>query len=217
LITILVPAVLLIFFASLNLAPGGAGVGFLLPGMLALAIMATGMVSLGIATAYERHYGVLKRLGASPLPRWALLSAKTLSVLSVEALQVILLTAIAAILYQWRPSGNVLAAVAVLILGTIVFSALGLYMAGAWRAEATLAGANGLYLACLLLSGAVLPLDHLPASLRAVARVLPPAALTDALRGALNPGGSVPSSALLVLVAWAVVLVVLAVRTFQWE
>jgi len=217
LITILVPAVLLIFFASLNLTPGGAGVGFLLPGMLALAIMATGMVSLGIATAYERHYGVLKRLGASPLPRWALLSAKTLSVLSVEALQVILLTAIAAILYQWRPSGNVLAAVAVLILGTIVFSALGLYMAGAWRAEATLAGANGLYLACLLLSGAVLPLDHLPASLQAVASVLPPAALTDALRGALNPGGSVPPGALVVLVVWAVVLVVLAVRTFQWE
>src|SRR5260370_42241118 len=71
LITLIVPAVLLIFFASLNIIPGSTGkaVDFLLPGMLALAIMATAIVSLGIATAYERYYGVLKRLGSSPLPR----------------------------------------------------------------------------------------------------------------------------------------------------
>ena len=71
LITLIVPVVLLVFFASLNIIPASTGkaVDFLLPGMLALAIMATGMVSLGIATAYERYYGVLKRLGSSPLPR----------------------------------------------------------------------------------------------------------------------------------------------------
>src|SRR6266581_3660207 len=71
LVTLIVPVLLLIFFASLNIVPAvnGQAVNFLLPGILALAIMAAGMVNLGIATAYERYYGVLKRLGSSPLPR----------------------------------------------------------------------------------------------------------------------------------------------------
>lgn len=69
LITLVVPVLLLIFFASLNIIPAttGKAVDFLLPGILALAVMAAGMVSLGIATAYERYYGVLKRLG---VPRY---------------------------------------------------------------------------------------------------------------------------------------------------
>src|SRR5712692_966077 len=68
LVTIIVPVALLVFFVSLNLTSVGRPIDFLLPGIVALAVMATSMVSLGIATAYERHYGVLKRLGASPLP-----------------------------------------------------------------------------------------------------------------------------------------------------
>src|SRR5215831_11071668 len=105
LITLIVPVVLLIFFASLNIIPASTGkaVDFLLPGMLALAIIATGMVSLGIATAYERYYGVLKRLGSSPLPRQGLLLAKGIAVLALEAFQVALLLTIAAVFYGWRP------------------------------------------------------------------------------------------------------------------
>src|SRR5579872_4083049 len=123
LITLIVPVVLLIFFASLNIvqAATGKAVDFLLPGMLALAIMATGMVSLGIATAYERHYGVLKRLGASPLPRWVLLSAKAVSVLCTEVIQVVLLVAVAAALYGWRPGGNPAVALLAFLLGTACF------------------------------------------------------------------------------------------------
>src|ERR1051326_2222447 len=107
LITLIVPVVLLIFFASLNIIPASTGkaVDFLLPGMLALAIMATGMVSLGIATAYERYYGVLKRLGSSPLPRSGLIIAKVISVLALEVIQVIILVAVAVALYGWRPAG----------------------------------------------------------------------------------------------------------------
>src|SRR5229473_6522246 len=92
LITLIVPVLLLVFFASLNIIPAtrGKAIDFLLPGMLALAVMGTGMVSLGIATAYERYYGVLKRLGSSPLPRWGLLTAKILAVLAVEVVQAVL-------------------------------------------------------------------------------------------------------------------------------
>src|SRR5215467_6290494 len=108
LITLIVPVLLLVFFASLNIVPttSGNAVDFLLPGILALAVMAAGMVSLGIATAYERYYGVLKRLGSSPLPRAGLLTAKIIAVLAIEAVQALLLIVIAAGIYGWRPQGG---------------------------------------------------------------------------------------------------------------
>jgi ABC-2 type transport system permease protein len=190
--------------------------------MLCLAVIATGMVSLGIATAYERYYGVLKRLGASPLPRGGLIVAKALSVLALEVLQVALLVVIAALVYGWRLPGSaglgaVGTGVLALLLGTIAFAALGLAMAGALRAEATLAGANGLYLLFLLLSGSVLPLDHLPGLLQDLARILPAAALTDALRAAMTARATFPGGDLVVLAVWAIVMLAIAARTFRWE
>ncbi len=134
LVTIVIPVIVLVFFASLAILPtgGSAPVDFLLPGTMALAIIATSLVNLGIATAYERHYGVLKRLGGSPLTRGGLLSAKMLAVLAVEVAQVVLLVAVAAGLLGWRPapgSSIVLVAVGVL-LGTFAFAGLGLFLAG---------------------------------------------------------------------------------------
>src|SRR6202035_2839332 len=139
LITLIVPFVLLIFFASLNIIPASTGkaVDFLLPGMLALAIMATGMVNLGIATAYERYYGVLKRLGSSPLSRSGLIIAKVISILILELFQVIMLVGVAIALYGWQPAGSPLLALLTIALGTVTFAALGLAMAGALRAEIT--------------------------------------------------------------------------------
>ncbi len=219
LITLIVPVLLLIFFASLNIVPAtnGHAINFLLPGMLALAVMATGMVSLGIATAYERYYGVLKRLGGSPLPRSGLIIAKVISVLALELIQTVILVGVAAVFYGWRPAGTPLLALLVMVLGTVTFAALGLAMAGALRAEVTLAGANGLYLLFLLLGGGILPLEHLPGPLAAVAQLLPAAALTEALRAAMTDGAAFPGFALLVLAAWAVVILLVAIRTFQWE
>src|SRR5260370_35506967 len=108
LITLIVPVLLLIFFASLNIVPTSSGkaVDFLLPGILALAIMAAGMVSLGIATAYERYYGVLKRLGISPLPRSGLIIAKGISVLVLELIQVMVLVAGSSRFLGWVPAGH---------------------------------------------------------------------------------------------------------------
>jgi ABC-2 type transport system permease protein len=220
LITIIVPAVLLAFFAALKLVPATHGITpieYLLPGILALAIISTGMVSLGIATAYERYYGVLKRLGSSPLPRGGLLLAKGISILVVEVAQVALLVALAAGFYGWRPVGSFWAALLVFLVGSACFAGLGLLMAGTLRAEATLAGANGLYLLFLLLGGSLLPIDHLSSFLQGIAIILPAAALTTALRGAMTPGGIVPLGSFALLVAWAVVFLVAAALTFKWE
>src|SRR6266581_4236221 len=219
LITLIVPVLLLIFFASLNIVPAtnGHAINFLLPGMLALAVMATGMVSLGIATAYERYYGVLKRLGSSPLPRAGLILAKLISVLVLELLQVIILVGVAVALYGWRPAGSPLLALLVLAIGTATFAALGLAMAGALRAEVTLAGANALFLLFLLLGGGILPLSHLPPALAAIAQILPAAALTQALQATMSNNAPFPGVALLTLVIWAVVILLVAMKTFKWE
>ncbi len=219
LVTLIVPVMLLIFFTSLNIVPAvnGSAVTFLLPGILALAIMAAGMVNLGIATAYERYYGVLKRLGSSPLPRSGLIIAKVISILILEVVQVLILVGIAVILYGWRPAGSPLLALLAIALGTITFAALGLAMAGALRAELTLAGANALFLLFVLLGGGILPLSHLPAPLAALAQVLPAAALTQALQATMSNTGTFPAFPLLVLAIWAVLILLVAIRTFKWE
>lgn len=217
LVTMIIPAALLVFFASAQFLPAAdRTMNYLLPGTLALAIISTGLVSLGIATAYERYYGVLKRLGITPFPRAGLVIAKLLAVLLLEIVQAALIVGIA-LLYGWRPEGSILLVVAALLLGTATFAGLGLAMAGALRAEATLAGANGLFLFFLLLGGLYVPLSHLPALLEPLARVLPAAALADVLRSALKARPSISPSDAISLVAWAVVTPILAATTFRWE
>ena len=213
LITIVVPVVLLVFFGAVASNPPD----FLVPGLLALAVMSTSMVSLGIATAYERYYGALKRLLGSPLPRVSLITAKTLSVLVIEIVQIALLLGIARLMFGWRPNGSLLAALATLILGSATFAGIGLLMAGTLRAEATLAVANGMYLVFLLLGGFILPLDRLPGPIGVVAHVLPAAALTDATRAALSASDQDLLGPLALLAVWAVLAMGAAAVTFRPE
>ncbi len=218
LVTLIIPVLLFVFFASLNLAPSqnGSSANFLLPGILAIAIMAAGMVNLGIATAYERYYGVLKRLGSSPLSRSGLISAKIVSILILELVQVLLLVGAAVAFYGWRPMGSLGLTLLAIVLGTITFAGLGLAMAGALRAEMTLAGANALFLVFILLGGGILPLDRLPAPIAAISQILPETALTQALQQTMGSGGF-PGGAFLTLAVWAVIVLAVATRTFKWE
>src|SRR3954462_9774194 len=199
-----IPVGLLVFFSLVDLGFTGAGdpVDFLAPGILALAVMSTAMVSLGIATAFERQYLVLKRLGSTPLGRPRLLAAKTIAILGVELVQLAVLIPVA-LLLGWDPGDNAGAAILAVIVATVAFAGLGLLMAGALRAEVTLAAANGLYLVLLLLGGMVIPLGKLPGGLREAARLLPAAALSDVLHASLGASGS-HNTAWLVLIAWAV-------------
>jgi ABC-2 type transport system permease protein len=213
LITIVVPVVLLIFFGAVASNPPD----FLVPGVLALAVMSTSMVSLGIATAYERYYGALKRLLGSPLPRASLIAAKTLTVVLVEVVQIVLLVVLARFMFGWQPGGSLLLALVVLVVGSVAFAGLGLLMAGSLRAEATLAVANGLYLVLLLMGGFILPLDRLPAPIAFVAHLLPAAALTDATRAALNGSDQGVLGPLALLAGWAVVTMGAAALTFRPE
>ena len=220
-VIVVLPLILLIFFSLVPaLTPNTARpIDFLLPGILALAVISTSLVNLAIATAFERSYGVLKRLGGSPLPRAGLIAAKIGAVLVVEVLQVVLLVGVAIALFGWKPGAgwNPAVDLAAFVLGTLAFAGLGLLMAGTLRAEGTLAAANALFLVLLLLGGVILPVDHLPGFLADLARVLPASALSDAYRIGLGSATGDVLPALLVLAAWGVVSSLLAGRLFRWE
>lgn len=218
LLTFLIPVVLLAFFSKVDVLPTGDGdaIDFLLPGVLALAIMSTALVSVAIATGFERQMGVLKRLGSTPLSRRQLLAAKTAAVVVIEVLQIIVLLA-EGFLLGFRFSAPALGvALVAAVLATIAFAGLGLLMAGTLPALTTLAAANGVYLLLLLVSGMIFPLDELPSGMQAVAKLLPSTALAQVFHGALGDG-TVPASALVVLAIWAVAAPLAAARWFRWE
>lgn len=230
LVTLIIPVAVLLFFAGTSIIPGIGGdpAAFLLPGSIALAIIAAGLVNLGIATAYERSYGVLKRLGGAPIPRWGLVAAKVSAILVLQVVQVVVLVGVAALALHWTPGpawSPVLVVLAV-VLGTLAFAGLGLLLAGTLRAEATLALANGLFLGFLMLGGIVLPVDHLPGFLQPIATALPATALADLLRIAFDavPAGTAagaattsPAGPALLLGAWGIAASGLAILRFRWD
>jgi ABC-2 type transport system permease protein len=212
---IILPAAALWFLGSL---PGTTRtVASILPGVLALAIVASGLVNLAIATGFERGYGVLKRLGGSPLGRDGLLVAKLVVVVVIGILQVIVLIALAAAM-GLRTGANLspIALVAATIMGSATFSALGLLLAGTLRAEATLVVANVMFLAALVLGGILVPLADLPDPLQTVAMLSPVGALAEMFRSALGFGGSFSDNAI-VVVMWGLGAAAATVRLFRWD
>jgi ABC-2 type transport system permease protein len=189
-------------------------VDVLTPGVLALAVMSTAFTSLAIATGFERRYGVIKRLGSSPLTRTDLLVGKVSALLLVEVLQIAVITPVGLAL-GWDPDLSVVGAVLAVVAGTAAFAALGLALAGSLRAEATLAAANLVYLLLLAGGAVVLPMSAY-GDFGDVVRWLPSGALGNAMREALGDA-TVAWRELAVLAGWAVAGAGLTSRTFKWE
>jgi ABC-2 type transport system permease protein len=147
-----------------------------------------------------------------------MIAAKILAVLVVEAVQVGLLIGLAVAVLDWRPPAgmNAVLLAAAVLAGSLAFGGLGLLLAGRLRAEATLALANGLFLAFLLLGGIIIPIDHLPGWLASLAAVLPAGQLTEVLRVALGGPGD-PAGPMAALLAWGAGSTILAGLTFRWE
>jgi ABC-2 type transport system permease protein len=217
-VTLAVPLGILVFFAKVDTTiptDFAKPVDFLVPGVLSLAVMAAAMVSLGIATGFERRYGVLKRLGSTPLSRGGLLAAKTATVLLFELVEALLIV-VTGIALGWDVPGGLVPALVLLLIGTVAFAGIGLLMAGTLRAEANLAAANALFLLMLFLGGMAYPLDKLPGALQAIAKLLPAAALSNTVRSVLSTQ-PFPTGQFFVLLAWAVLAPLAAARWFRWE
>lgn len=216
-LTLVIPLLLLVFFnLPLLYSIGGRRIDFVVPSILALAVMSAAFTGLAIGTGFERKYGVLKRLGATALPRSVLLAGKTLAVLVLEVLQAVLICAVGFAL-GWHPHGDPLSVIVLLALGTVAFGGLGLLVAGTLRAEVTLAAANLIWLVLLFAGGIAIPLSKYPRGAVDVLRYLPSAALSDGLHEVLQDGHTLPLRPVLTLLVWAAIALPAAARWFRWE
>lgn len=211
LLTIVIPVGVLVLLLTTGLG-GERTPGQALVAAVSLAVLATAFTSQAIATGFDRRYGVLRMLGLSPLGARGLLAARTLVSLMVVTLQVLILVALAAAISGWFPTDPlaVVQAILVILLGVWAYTAWALLIAGALRAEATLAVANAIFLLLMFGGGLAIPLDSLP--WQPVAQYLPTGAMVLALQSA--PFAWAP---LLVLVLWGVVGTATATRLFRWE
>jgi len=217
LLLVFIPVLVLVFFSRTDILPidEQSKVDFLMSGVLALAIMSTAMVSLGIATGFERSYGVLRRLGTTPLGTGRLVAAKVSAVLVIELVQFAILIGVGLWL-DWRPTATSLPTIlASLVIGSAAFAGIGLTLAGRLRAEVNLAAQNGLYLLLLLLGGILLPNEELPNELQGFAALLPSKSLGDSLRDSFS--GDTATNSLVILAVWAAATCGIAALSFRWS
>jgi len=194
----------------------GVSMGTLAPSVIALALWSTGFTSLAIATGFERRYGVLERLAATPIGTAGVVAGKALATLAIAAGQAVLLGGLALAL-GWRPHPTLaswVVAVPTALLAVVAFAALALVLAGRLRAEVVLGLANLVYLVLLMVGGIMWPLASFPAVVRPIIGALPTAALGEALRGWSI--GTAPWWTLGVAAAWALGSVLLARKLMRW-
>ncbi|WP_433709882.1 ABC transporter permease [Nocardia sp. CA-084685] len=216
LLTMFIPITLLV---GLSLLPfgdlGEDRVDKIVPAVMMVAVMSTAFTGQAIAVGFDRRYGALKRLGATPLPRWGIVAGKSAAVLIVVVLQAILLGAIGFGL-GWRPelAGLGLGAL-VIALGTAAFAAMGLLLGGTLKAEIVLALANILWFVMLGIASIVFASDDLPAAVNGLVRLVPSGALADTLEDAMRT--TIDWFGIAVLAAWGGISAFLATRFFRFD
>lgn len=218
LVSVVLPVAVLIGLAVSTVPSLGPGrrIDVAVPGVLALAVVSTAFTGQAIATGFDRRYGVLRLLGASPLGRGGLLAGKALAVLAVVLLQTLVLSAIGVAL-GWRPHlPGVVGGLLLLGLGAWVWVSLALLLAGTLRVEGVLAVANLIWIALAAGGGLLVPTDRLGA-VGAVDRFLPSGALGDALRAVLQGHDGSLLLPVLVLLVWGIVGSWLTARFFRWS
>ncbi|WP_261622891.1 ABC transporter permease [Nesterenkonia marinintestina] len=216
LVSLILPILVLFGAHRLDLLSGAdvPGIDLITPGVLALAVMASAFTGQGIATGFERQYGVLAYLSTTPLGPVGLILGKAVAVMGVVLLQLLVIGAVGLAL-GWSPEpGGLIWLVLGLVTGAAAFTALGLLLAGTVRAEATLAVTNVVWVLLGAVGGSVFPLSHDGAG--ALLLALPSAALGETLRTAAMTGAAAPIP-LLILAGWTMLAVLAARRWFRWR
>lgn len=186
------------------------------PGVLALCVISTALSGQGIATGFDRRYGVLRFLATTPLGRNGLIMGKCIAVLVVVAIQ---FTLVAALGYGlgWRLDAIAVSrSIITMLMGAGAFTALGLLIAGTVRAEATLAIVNIAWVILAGAGGVVFPLKSFPDWYAGIVAWSPSAALGDALRGNFIQHQWLADPHWVIIV-WTVVIGFIASRKFKWS
>jgi ABC-2 type transport system permease protein len=200
--------------------PGTRYVDFLVPGLLGMNLMGTGMWGIGFALVVARNGNLLKRLVAAPARRSHVLGAQLTSrlIFLIPEAGALLLFAYFALGVPLR--GSIVLLVGISLLGALAFSGLGLLAAARPR---TIEGVSGIMnfvmVPMWIFSGIFFSTERFPATMQPFVQALPLTALNDALRGVMLEGtGLVPLMPELALLAtWGAVSFVLAVKFFRWQ
>src|SRR5699024_2078518 len=204
-----------LYFTGLFESPGGPStIDIATPGVLALSVLSSGLTGQGIATGFDRRYGVLQYLATTPLGPIGLLLGKVVAVLMVQTTQLVVIGTVA-VLMGWSPEiSGIGYALIFILLGATAFTALGLLIAGTVRPEATLAITNISWVVLGALGGVVFPVAEFTGSV--IIDFLPSAALGNGLRAALLEG-TFDLGSCVILALWAVVFSLGTIRWFKWR
>lgn len=200
--------------------PGSRYVDFLVPGLLGMNLMGTGMWGIGFSLVVARNGNLLKRFVAAPVRRSHLLAAQLTSRLIFLVPEAGALLAFAWLVLGVPVRGSVILLVGIALLGALAFSGLGLLTAARPR---TIEGVSGIMnfvmVPMWIFSGIFFSTDRFPAAMQPFVQALPLTALNDALRGVMLEGtGLVPLlPELALLVVWGAVSFLLALKIFRWQ
>jgi ABC-2 type transport system permease protein len=206
--------------ADTRVRPGARYIDFLIPGLIGLNLLGTGMWGVGFPIATARQQKLLKRLVATPMRRRDYLLSLMLARLAWLALEVLAVLGFGMLAFGVVVRGSWLGLALVSLVGAFAFSALGLLVACRTR---TIEGVSGLMnvvmLPMWLLSGSFFSAERFPAAMQPVIQVLPLTVVNNALRAIMSEGAGLAAMAapLAILAAWMIVSFALALRLFRWE
>src|SRR5579859_2148379 len=195
-------------------------IDFLLPGILAMSLMQLGLFATAPALVQLREQQVLRRIGATPLPRLTLLAAQVAHRLTIGAVQTLIILLIGVLGFGVSIVGGVGLLIAFVLLGAMMFVAMGYFISGLARTQDSVNGITQLLnFPMMFLSGVFFPVDLVPSWIKPVVAIMPLTYLADALRQIMVGATPVYSLTIdfVVLAGWLVVCAVLAVRFFKWE
>jgi ABC-2 type transport system permease protein len=194
-------------------------VSFFVPSILAMALMQLGVFA-AIPLVQQREKLILKRLSATPLPRWTLVGSNIVVRLLIAATQTAVIIGIGVAVLGVEVIGNWALIVGFVVLGALAFTSIGYVIASFARTEEAANGMTSIVqFPLMFLSGIFFPLEIMPEWLRGVATFMPLTYLGDALRQAMVGGTPfVPLGVdALVLAGWLVVTLAISARFFRWQ
>jgi ABC-2 type transport system permease protein len=199
---------------------GARYIDFLIPGLLGMNLMGTGMWSMGFTIANARMRKLLKRLVATPMRKTDYLLAQFLSRLIWLSIEVTTLVIFGWLVFGVRVNGSIAVLAILCVVGGFAFSGLGLLTASRARTIEAVSGLMNLIMMPMwLCSGVFFSYERFPDSVKPVIRVLPLTLLNDALRAVINDAAGLPQIALQLglLAAWGIVTFIIGVRIFRWQ
>ncbi len=199
--------------------PGSRYIDFLIPGLLGMNLMNSGMWGIGFALVDMRQRKLLKRFVATPMRRSDFLMALASSRLILMVIEVGLLLSFGILIFHMRVLGSFFSIVLIGGLGAVSFGGLGLLTASRARKIESVSGLiNIVMMPMWIFSGVFFSYERFPALVQPFIKALPLTALNDALRATILEGASLPSQAgrIAVLALWGGISFILALRWFRW-